>query len=561
MPRKPSGRRPGRPAHPEILTPAEQRVLEHVREGLPNAEIGVRLGISPDAVKYHVSNMLGKLQLTNRQELAAWKPGREPVFGRRWAGVPLALKWFAGIAAVGTAAVAGIAIFAAVPKDNPQVTAGPLPAGIVSVATDGTPGNANSGVSSLSTDGRFVAFESKATNLVPGDTNGQQDIFLHDRREGTTVRVSVGAAGAEADGQSSMPAISGNGRFVAFVSSATNLTSNGSLSDDEIIAAIAPDRVAALDRLPAALRPAQTALLRSNIYVRDLEKGTTELVSIAMDGRAGNLPSGTPSISDDGRYVAFDSGATNLVPNDTNGNAPGLVSDLAFAALAPEDVFVRDRQSSKTTRVSVVTGGAQAEGSSAFANISGDGRFVAFVSDAGNLVPERTGAKHLHLHDTVKNTTIVVPVADPALFGQALGIGRSALSADGRWLFVAVLGLQQSSSTVPGSAASNLSGYLFNSQTGSLEVIAHIGGDGPNQAYLSMSADGRLATMMTQTKLPPSPQIVLTTLPSGNVRYVTTAVAVDSGSAAYFPALSGDGGSISFTALVGGQAQVIAQAP
>jgi DNA-binding CsgD family transcriptional regulator len=560
MPRKPSGRRPGRPAHPEILTPAEQRVLEHLRQGLPNAEIGVRLGISPDAVKFHVSNMLGKLNLTNRQELAAWQPGREPVLGRRWAGVPL-FKWLAGAAAVGTAAVAGVAIlFVALPRENHPGADASLPAGMVSVAPDGTPGNGLSGRSSLSTGGRFVAFESKATNLVANDTNGAQDIFLRDRKEGTTVRVSVGIAGAEANGQSSAPAISEDGRFVAFVSSATNLTNNGSMSDDDIIAALPDISRGVLEKGPPDQRSAVLAVLRSNIYVYNVEKRSTELISVAMDGRPGNLPSGTPSISADGRYVAFDSAASDLVPNDTNGKAPGLVSDQSFAGLVPTDVFIRDRTANTTTRVSVATGGAQAEGSSAFATISADGNFVAFVSDATNLNPgaPASTAKHLHLHNIEENTTIDVPVADPTRLGQVLSIGTPALSANGRWLVVTLLAFQSS----PGGgnpARNQMPLYLFDSHTGALTVVGQLPhGNGPEQASLAISDDGRLALGM-YSSAPPGLGISTFDLPSGTPQEITPALTIDEGAAAYILALSGDGRTLAFTAPIGTQSQVVAQ--
>src|SRR5437867_824550 len=167
----------------------------------------------------------------------------------------------------------------------------------VSVDSAGTQGNSFSLDPSISADGRFVAFSSLATNLVPGDTNGAFDVFVHDRLTGTTERVSVDSAGTQGHGNSSEPSISADGRFVAFSSVATNR--------------VPGDTNAAFD-----------------VFVHDRLTGTTERVSVASAGTQGNGSSLDPSISADGRFVAFSSVATNLVPGDTNGK---------------EDVFVHDR--------------------------------------------------------------------------------------------------------------------------------------------------------------------------------------------------------------------------
>jgi Tol biopolymer transport system component len=162
----------------------------------------------------------------------------------------------------------------------------------------------------ISADGRFVAFASEATNLVPGDTNGFADIFVHDTVKGTIQRVSVASGGAQAvGGHSFYPSISADGRFVAFNSDATNLVPNDTNNSWDI-------------------------------FVHDRVTGTTRRVSAATGGAQADAGSARPSISADGRYVAFESGATNFVPDDTN--------DLT-------DIFVYDRERKSTTRVSVVT--------------------------------------------------------------------------------------------------------------------------------------------------------------------------------------------------------------
>jgi Tol biopolymer transport system component len=201
---------------------------------------------------------------------------------------------------------------------------------------------ADGGSPSISADGHLIAFVSWADDL-PGETNGRLDIFLRDRQTAKTELVSVGINGAVASypgyGSSLSPVISANGRFVAFNSDATNLVPGDTNAE-------------------------------ADVFVRDRQKGTTELVSVSSSGAPANLGAGlfsAPAISGDGRFVAFISRASNLVPGDTNDSA---------------DVFVRDRQAGTTERVAA--GGSP--------SISADGRFVAFVSWASNLVPgDRNG--------------------------------------------------------------------------------------------------------------------------------------------------------------------------
>src|SRR5437660_1328853 len=241
----------------------------------------------------------------------------------------------------------------------------------VSVASGGTEGDDASLGSALSADGRFVAFDSAATDLVAGDTNGASDVFVHDRQTGTTERVSVASDGTQANNVSSYPALSADGRFVAFQSDATNL--------------VAGDTNGATD-----------------VFVHDRQTGATERVSVASGGGTqGNRNSGGffafPALSADGRLVAFQSDATNLVARDTNGAT---------------DVFVHDRQTGTTERVSVASGGSQGNGFSAGPVLSADGRFVAFHSTATNLVAGDTnGATDVFVHDRQTGTTERVSVA------------------------------------------------------------------------------------------------------------------------------------------------------
>jgi Tol biopolymer transport system component len=158
----------------------------------------------------------------------------------------------------------------------------------------------------------------------------------------TTERVSVGPGGIEGNNASNAPSISGNGRYVAFESLSTNL--------------VAGDGNGVID-----------------IFVHDRNTATTTRVSVDSLGNEGNGDSNFPSISSDGRYVAFESDADNLigVGNDTNGST---------------DIFVHDLQTGETTRVSVDSTGTQGDNHSYSPSISSDGKFVAFQSDADNLI-------------------------------------------------------------------------------------------------------------------------------------------------------------------------------
>jgi Tol biopolymer transport system component len=220
----------------------------------------------------------------------------------------------------------------------------------VSVSSTGREGNHWSFSPSISATGRFVAFGSYATNLAPGDDNGPQtDVFVHDRRTGRTELVSVSSNGDSGNGYSGGGAISANGRFVAFTSDAPNLVGTDLNDTDDV-----------------------------DVFVHDRRTGDTFRVSVNSDGEEGNGPSHVPSISADGRFVAFDSRATNLVSDDGNGRT---------------DVFVHDAHTGETARVSVSSDFGEANGNSLFPSISWTGRFVAFESDATSLVEGDTNER------------------------------------------------------------------------------------------------------------------------------------------------------------------------
>lgn len=262
---------------------------------------------------------------------------------------------------------------------------------LASVTSAGVQGNSGSIAPNLSADGRYVAFESLASNLVVGDTNNAWDVFVHDRLAGTTVRVSVGAGGVQGDADSRRASISADGRFVAFASEATNL--------------VAGDTNGV-----------------SDVYLRDLLAGTTTRVSLSTGGAQGDGASLWASVSGDGRYVAFQSASTDLVAGDTNG---------------AEDVFRKDMLTGTLLRVSVGTGGIQGNGPSVSPSISADGAFVAFQSSATNLVAGDTNAvEDVFVRDLALSQTARASVGPGGVQAnnQSLLQGNRALSADGRFV-------------------------------------------------------------------------------------------------------------------------------
>jgi Tol biopolymer transport system component len=259
---------------------------------------------------------------------------------------------------------------------------------LISVAASGAVGNAGSGQPAISGDGRYVAFASSATNLVAGDANEVVDVFVRDRVAKTTVRVSVASDGTEANAMSVGPSISADGRHVAFASDAFSLVPNDVNGTGDV-------------------------------FVRDLDDGITERVSVSSAGVEADLGAlGRAGISADGQVIAFLSTATNLVAGDSNGVA---------------DIFVRDRVAHVTQRMSVSSTGTQGDKASSSPRLSADGRFVAFLSAATTLVPNDTNTvTDAFFHDrTTGNTTrMSVPMST---YDGASGLW---ISGDGRYVAI-----------------------------------------------------------------------------------------------------------------------------
>jgi hypothetical protein len=276
---------------------------------------------------------------------------------------------------------------------------------LVSIDRFGGDGSPDSDSASVSKDGKYVAFSSRANKLVQADTNGYVDIFVRDRAAGSTQRVSFGTSGNQADENSFFPMISSDGQAVVFTSHASNLVSNDTNNYSDVFVfdvatqtiervsvdssgaeanagayrcAISPDgRFVAFDSDSTNLVAGDTNGT-SDVFVHDRTTGVTERVDVDSAGGESNDYSVAPSISADGRYVAFESWATNLVAGDTNGKS---------------DIFVHDRSTGITTRVSVDSSGTEPDKSSWGSSISTDGAAVAFLSAADNLVPGDTNGK------------------------------------------------------------------------------------------------------------------------------------------------------------------------
>jgi Tol biopolymer transport system component len=269
-----------------------------------------------------------------------------------------------------------------------------------SVATGGAEANGPSTNPVLSADGRYVAFESDATNLVAGDKNGYTDIFVHDRRTGTTTRISVGAQGADANNNSYTPSISANGRYVSYTTEATNIV---------------------------------PGTAGQTVIVHDMKTRHDDVASVASGATAEDVDyvngegamTGSHSLSADGRYVTYRAAQSTLVPNDSGFRA------------STWDIFVRDRVTRRTERVSVQSSGAEfatgslplTESESNYPAISPDGRFVAFYMNVTTAA--MYGNSYIDIHDMQSRVTETVSIAGEYLKDATCpGYGQGAVNAD-----------------------------------------------------------------------------------------------------------------------------------
>lgn len=259
-------------------------------------------------------------------------------------------------------------------------TAGGPPT-LVSVGVGGSATDGNSYQPAISADGRFVVFTSTADNLVAGDDNDKPDVFERDLATGIIRRVSVASHGGQANGPSSNASLSGNGRYVTFASTSSNLVGRQGAAAEEV-------------------------------YVHDTASNLTNIISVSSSGKRENAAVSSPftqvsSISGDGRYVAFDSDATNLTGNGDNGHT---------------NVYVRDRTLRRTELVSVSSTGAPGDDDSFTPEISPDGHYVVFDSLADDLAPDAAAGSNVYLRDLGRGETTTVDVtADSRARGPELG--------------------------------------------------------------------------------------------------------------------------------------------
>ncbi|MGE0434750.1 MAG: IPT/TIG domain-containing protein, partial [Planctomycetota bacterium] len=328
----------------------------------------------------------------------------------------------------------------------------------LSLSTTGGDPDAASFDPVMSIDGRFVAFRSAATNLVSGDTNGKDDIFLLDRDTGHIRRVSVGQLGAQANGDSKNATISGDGRYVAYQSDATNLAPNDTNST-------------------------------SDVFLYDALNHETIPVSVDQNGNFGLSfqPAEFPFISLDGSIVVFNS-YTQLVPGDTNGTT---------------DCYLFRVAARTNELVSLNSSGQQANGEAILASISADNRYVTFASTATNIVSGVTnGKRDIYIRDLMSGTTGKV--------SQAFGGGevnddceQSLVSRGGRLVFWST----RATNVLPSSVALGVDCYVTDRQTGLTTAIAWPGGALPNgnSLFRSLSADDRWIAFGSSSSNMPSP--------------------------------------------------------
>ena len=443
---------------------------------------------------------------------------------------------FVALAVLVSSALISSAVFAAPAQTAHRAAQADLSTDVVeriSVDSAGLQGDAASDFTyppSFSADGRYVAFSSKASNLVAGDTNGVEDVFVRDRDLQTTTRISTGPGAVEGNAASILPSISPDGRYVGFSSSASNLVAGDTNAFPDTFLY---DRQTGL-MIRLSMNGAQEGNSQSNqptvspdgnywvfiswasnlvandtngvadVFLYSMSQGTLTRFSVDSSGVEGNGDSTVAAVSNGGRYVAFKSAASNLVTGDTNGKA---------------DIFRHDTQTGTTIRLSVGNSGNESNGDSYRPMISADGRYIAFMSDASNLAAGDTNAvSDTFVRDSTLNTTVRVSVGD---YGQQ-GNGASydpAISSDGRYVEFA----SSASNLVTGDTNAANDIFVRDLQTGSIRRVS-VSASG---AQADGASDGRASFAVSQ------PYLVYTSSASnltvGDTNAVVDVFAVDFG--------------------------------
>ena len=378
---------------------------------------------------------------------------------------------------------------------------------------NGAASNSSSTDPVLSEDGRYVVFESWASNLVPGDTNGWRDIYRYDRNTGAMLRASVSTGGAGANWDSDDPAVSGDGRWIAFASAANLDPADTGLDHDIYLhdalttttywvsrgmGGVEPDntsdapvvsgdgRFVAFESWAGNLVRGDTNK-RVDIFVYEIATGLIERVSVASDGsQAAQGDSRVPDISTNGRFVTFTSQAINLVPGgDLNGGDP--------------DVFVHDRVTGKTTLTSLDQNGLQpVPGWAQLPSISDDGRFVAYQDFSGIFLPGTLGQQgQILVHDRLLTQTTIVSADNAGNPGNDCSYGCS-ISDDGRFVTFA----SDATNLIPGDFNDEDDIFLYDRLLGTIrrvsETAAGVGGNQESR-WPGISADGRVVAFYSGT--------------------------------------------------------------
>ncbi len=363
-------------------------------------------------------------------------------------------------------------------------------------------------VSQISAQGRYVSFSTNATNIISGDTNGVHDVFVLDTNTRTVQRLSTSSAGVQGNGNSQSMGVSINGE-VLFTTEATNLdsqgvaglfvrkigetrlervdlTSSGQLSNGSTsqAAIAAGGRFVAFSSSATNLAPNDTNGV-NDVFLKDRVTGSVARVSETKNGVQGNGASTVKWISPDGKFVAFESTASNFATSDTNGLS---------------DAFLKDMQTGELFAISSNSSGATANGSSWVTSASVDGRYVSFTSDATNLVSGDTnGVTDVFVKDLVAGSITRVSVDSNGQQGNS-GSYDGELSADGRYL-----AFFSFASNLDGGDAAPRDAFHKDLKTGAVTRLS-IGDNGGQIGSLmvglgvgstSISADGRKVLFAT----------------------------------------------------------------
>lgn len=378
----------------------------------------------------------------------------------------------------------------------------------VSVNSGGAQGNGNSYNPAISGDGRYVAFDSWSTNLVSDDTNNTKDVFVHDRQTGETGRVSIASDGSQGNNASGShtPSISDDGRFVAFQSYATNFD------------------------------PADTNSA-ADIFVHDRQNGETKRISVSSDGTQANDHSWYPEISGNGQFVVFTSQADNLVANDTNNST---------------DIFIHDLQSGETILVSLSSDEIIGNGNSDNASVSNGGRYVSFDSLSNNLVVDDTNEiGDVFVRDILLGDTIRVSVSNDGV--ESNGVSEeSSISDDGSLVAFASEGFN-----LVNNDTNNVADIFVNNWQLGEVVRVSVASDGSQgnrvSLHTSLSGNGRYISFRSDSSnlVPNDTNSAFDVFVHDLFTLETIRVSVDSNgsqgdSGSQYPAISDNGLSVTF---------------